>query len=205
MTRRLWAALAFVLALGLTSPPAGRAADCPPAEALLVAARGAARVQIEQLGADELRIDTPLAHVPGRSLGYEVHGRFRVTGAVASALREAFGRRDSYACAPDAARASFETPVALPLGLHFGEGIAAVTVVLHLPEGVVELQAEGVPRVRVPLSRTGQQRWETALTALARQSRTTMDEFYRQMAPPDRPPATPLAPAAPADTASAPR
>jgi hypothetical protein len=162
-------------------------------------------VQIEQLGGDDMRIETPLAHVPGRTLGYEVLGRYRVSNAVASTFRDAFGRRDSYACAPGASRASFATPDAVPIGVHFGEGAQAVTVVLHLPEGVAEIQVEGLPRVSAPLSRAGQLRWELAITMLTRASHTTPEELYRQMTPPGRVPAAPAPPADSSPPRDAPR
>lgn len=179
--------LVFGVALAIAMP--ALAADCPPPEPLLVGVRGASRVQLEQLGADAQRLETPLAHVPGRTLGYEVHGVFRVSAAVASALREAFSRRDSYACTPEVPAASFAVPAELPIGLWFGTGARAVAVVLHLPEGEVELQSEGAARVRVPLSLAGQRRWEAALAALARETHTPPEEFYRQMTPFERAPA----------------
>jgi hypothetical protein len=98
--------------------------------------------------------------------------------------------------------ASFSTPAGLPIGLWFGTGPQAVAIVLHLPKGQVELQSEGGARVRVPLSRAGQRRWELALAVLARETRTGPEEFYRQMTPPDRAPAEE---AAAPDSASPPR
>jgi hypothetical protein len=193
-------ALATALAAAAASSPAP-AADCPPPEALLIAVRGATRVQLEQLGSDAQRVETSLAHVPGRTLGYEVQGVFRASAPVANALRDAFSRHDSYACTKDLV-SSFQAPAGLPIGLWFGSGPQAVAVVLHLPEGEVELQREGEARVRVPLSRAGQRRWELALLTLARETRTSPEEFYRQMTPPDRVHAEP--PASP-DTASSPK
>ncbi len=177
-------------------------AACPPPDALLEVVRASTRVQLEQLGSDDTRIETPFAHVPGRTLGYEVQGLFRVTGAVANALRDALGRRDSYACVPDAPAARFETPDGLPIGLLFAGNRGAVAVVLHLPEGAVELQLEGSAHTTAPMSKAGQRRWELALALLSRETRTSPSEFYEQMLPPGRAPA---APAPAADTASAPR
>ncbi len=201
MTRARFLAFAAAL-LAAAAPARALAAECPPPAPLLVAVRGATRVQLEQLGSDAQRVETPLAHVPGRTLGYEVHGVFRVSAPVATALRDAFSRRDSYACTPDLPAASFATPAGLPIGLWFGAGPQAVAAVLHLPEGEIELQREGEARVRVPLSRTGQHRWELALDLLARETRTPPAEFYRQMTPADRAQAEE---AASPDTASSPK
>lgn len=180
--------------------PAGAA--CPPPEALLGAVRAATRIQLEQLGSDETRMETPLAHAPGRTLGYEVHGVFRVNGPTAEALRAALGRRDSYACSPEIPPSEFATPEGLPIGLLFSGSQGAVAVVLHLPEGRVELQLEGGVRTSAPLSRAGQRRWELALTLLARVTRTSPEEFYEQMLPPGR---VPPAPVPVADTVVVPR
>ncbi len=192
-------ALALLLA-GLALPAAARA-GCPPGEPLLAAVRAAERVQFEQLGGDETRVETPLAHVPGRTLGHEVYGIFRASAAVAALLREAFARRDSYACTEKAPRASFRAPEGLPIGLYFSGPRGAVALVLRLPEGEVEIQREGDPLTRVPLSRSGQNRWEAALALLARETRTGPQEFYEQMLPPDR---VPPGQAEPADTTGAP-
>ncbi len=158
-------------------------AACPPPELLLQGVRSASRIQVEQLAGDDTRLDTPLAHVPGRTLGYEVQGLFRVGGPVAEALQRAFGRRDSYACG-DAPRASVRTPGALAVGMLFASGRTAVAVVLHLPGGQVELQLEGGAHTTAPLSQAGQRRWEEALILLARETRTSPAEFYEQMLPP---------------------
>lgn len=200
-------ALLAVAALAAFAPLAALAAPCPP-ETFLVAARGAARVQLEQLGPDESRLATDLAHVPGRTLGYEVVGVMRVAGQVASALRDAFGRRDSYACTPETPMAFFDLDASLPIGIHFGTGAQAVTVVLHLPDAAVEIQAEGGARVLAPLSRLGQRRWELALAALARETGTSAEQFYAQMAPPvHSPPGETAAPdsTAPPDSTPPPR
>jgi hypothetical protein len=159
-------------------------ASCPPPDVLLQGVNAATRIQVEQLGADATRVDTPLAHVPGRTLGYEVQGVFRVSGAAASALQKAFGKHDSYACGPDAARATFQTPGALQIGLLFASHGSAVAVVLHLPDGRVEIQLEGGVHTSAPLSQAGQRRWEEALQLLARETRTSPQEFYEQMLPP---------------------
>lgn len=178
---------------------AGRArAACPPPDLLLQGVRSASRVQVEQLGGDATRVDTPLAHVPGRTLGYEVQGVFRVSGAVADALQRAFGRHDSYACGADEPRATFHTPGALQVGLLFASQASAVAVVLHLPDGRVELQLEGGVHTSAPLSKAGQRRWEEALAQLARDTRTSPDEFYEQMLPPA------TVPVPPRDSAAAP-
>ena len=177
-------------------------AACPPPDLLLDLVRASTRVQVEQLGSDDKRIETPFAHVPGRTLGYEVEGIFRVTGAVANALRDAIGRHDSYACVAETPAAAFETPQGLPIGLLFAGHRGAVAVVLHLPEGAVELQLEGSAHTTAPLSRAGQRRWELALALLARETRTSLEEFYDQMLPPGR---QPVAPKPTADTSSTPR
>ncbi len=199
MTQGCNLAVLAALVLAMASPAE---VACPPPEALLGAVRAATRIQLEQLGPDETRIDTPLAHVPGRTLGYEVHGVFRVSGPTAEALRAAFGRRDSYACASEIAPSEFVTPEGLPIGLLFAGSQGAAAVVLHLPEGHVEIQLEGGVHTSAPLSRLGQRRWELALRLLARETRTSPDQFYEQMLPPGRvPPAADPA----ADTAAAPR
>jgi hypothetical protein len=199
---RALATAAVLLALLGAAPT--RAA-CPPPELLLQSVRTATRIQIEQLGAEGLRVDTPLAHVPGRTLGYEVIGVFRVSGLAAEALQRAFGRRDSYACTPTAPRATFETPGALAVGLLFASRGGAVAVALHLPEGVVEVQLAGGVHTRAPLSQTGQRRWEEALQLLARETGTSAQEFYEQMLPPVQvAPEPDAAPAAP-DSVNAPR
>ena len=190
------------LLLGAAALAGSARAACPPPEPLLAAVRSSTRAQIEQLGGDETRIESRAAHAPGRTLGYEVHGLFRVTGAAAEALRQAFGRRDSYACSSETPASDFKTPPGLPIGLLFNGSRGAVAVVLHLPEGEVELQLEGSVHTSAPLSRAGQRRWEQALTLLARETRTSPREFYEQMLPPARVP-SPDAP--PADSASAPR
>lgn len=159
-------------------------ATCPPPESLLQPVRAAARIQVEELGADATRLETPLAHVPGRTLGYEVQGVFRVSAGVADALQRAFGRSDSYACGPAAPLATFKTPGWLQIGFLFGSGGGAVAAVLHLPEGEVELQREGEARTRAPLSQVGQRRWEEALRLLERETGASPEEFYRQMLPP---------------------
>ena len=177
---------ALLLAAVLLSAARVQAA-CPPPDVLLQGVNAASRIQVEQLGADATRVDTPFAHVPGRTLGYEVQGVFRVTGAVAAALQKAFGRHDSYACGPDAPRATFQTPGALQIGLLFASHGSAVAVVLHLPDGRVELQLEGGVHTSAPLSQAGQRRWEEALELLARETRTSPEEFYEQMLPPATP------------------
>ncbi len=159
-------------------------ATCPPPESLLQAVRSAGRIQVEELGSDATRLETSLAHVPGRTLGYEVQGVFRVSAPVADALERAFGRRDSYACGPEAPLATFQTPGWLQIGFLFGSGGGAVAAVLHLPEGEVELQREGDPRTSAPLSQVGQRRWEEALRLLERETGASPEEFYRQMLPP---------------------
>jgi hypothetical protein len=163
---------------------AGARAACPPPDPLLQGVKSASRIQLEQLGADATRVDTPLAHVPGRTLGYEVQGVFRVSGAVADALQRAFGRHDSYACGADDPRATFHTPGALQIGLLFASHASAVAVVLHLPEGRVEIQLEGGVHTSAALSPAGQRRWEEALLLLARGTGTSPEEFYEQMLPP---------------------
>jgi hypothetical protein len=178
--RRGWHVLA---AAALWVAPRAHA-DCPPPEALLQGVRSAGRIQVEELGSDATRLETPLAHVPGRTLGYEVQGVFRVSVAVADALQRAFGRRDSYACGPEAPLATFQTPGWLQIGFLFGSGGGAVAAVLHLPEGEVELQREGDARTSAPLSRVGQRRWEEALRLLERETGASPEEFYRQMLPP---------------------
>ena len=172
----------FTAALLLVCPRAQAA--CPPPDLLLQGVSSASRIQVEQLGADATRLDSPLAHVPGRTLGYEVEGVFRVSGAAAATLQRAFGRPDSYACGRDASRATFSTPGALQIGLLFASHGSAVTVVMHLPEGLVELRLEGGAHTSAPLSQAGQRRWEAALTLLSRETRTSPDEFYEQMLPP---------------------
>src|SRR5262245_57216628 len=176
-------------------------AGCPPPEPMLAAIRAATRVQFEQLGGDETRIETPLAHVPGRTLGHEVHGVFRVSPAVSSALRDAFSRLDSYACPGGARRGEFPAPEGLPIGIYFVGSRGSVAAVFRLPEGEVELQVEGGEILRLPLSRAGQGRWEQALRALAKETRASPAEFYEQMLPPDR---VPPMRDAPADTTGAP-
>jgi hypothetical protein len=178
---------------------AGARAACPPPELLLQGVRSASRIQVEQLGSDATRVDTPLAHVPGRTLGYEVQGVFRVSGAVADALERAFGRHDSYACG-DAPRATIHTPGELQIGFLFASSGSAVAVVLHLPEGMVELQLEGGVHASAPLSPAGQRRWEEALASLARTTRTSPTEFYEQMVPPSATPPAPPDSAAAADS-----
>lgn len=178
---------------------AGAHAACPPPELLLEGVKSASRIQVEQLGSDATRVDTPLAHVPGRTLGYEVQGVFRVSGAVADALERAFGRHDSYACG-DAPRATIHTPGELQIGFLFASPRSAVAVVLHLPEGMVELQLEGGVHASAPLSPAGQRRWEEALASLARTTRTSPTEFYEQMLPPSATPLAPPDPAAAADS-----
>ena len=189
-----------LLLAGIVLRAAPALAACPPPEAMLVALRAAARIQFEQLGGDDTRIETPLAHVPGRTLGHEVHGVFRASPAVASALRDAFGRHDSYACAAATPAAVFRTPEGLPIGLYFTGPRGAVALVLRLPEGEAQLQVEGDTLVRVPLSRAGQRRWELALRLLAQETRTSPEEFYEQMLPLGR---VPPAREEPADTTSA--
>lgn len=183
-------------------------AACPPPELMLAGIQSANRVQVEQLGSDATRIETPLAHVPGRTLGYEVHGLFRVSGPVAAAVQRTFGRRDSYACGA-APRATIETPGPLAIGLLFASGRAAIAVVLHLPEGMVELQLEGGVHTTAPLSQVGQRRWQEVLLLLARETRTSPEEFYEQMRPPVHiDPATPAeldSTGPPRDGAPAPR
>jgi len=189
---------ALTLALGVVLAwAAPAAAACPPPDLVLSLVRSATRVQMEQLGGDGTRADTVRAHVPGRTLGYEVHGLFVLSPDVAAAMREAFGRRDSWACAEDAPGAAFETPEGLRVGLLFSGPSGAVAAVVRLPEGELEMQRVGGARTRVPLSRTGQRRWERALDLLARQTHADRDEFYRQMLPPDQldGPAPPPAPA----------
>ena len=190
-------ACAGLLAFAVAPAPAA----CPPSELLLQGVRSATRIQVEQLAGDDTRVDTPLAHVPGRTLGYEVQGLFRVSGPVADALQRAFGRRDSYACG-DTPRATLVTPGRLAIGMLFASGRTAVAVVLHLPEGQVEIQLEGGVHTIAPLSRAGQRRWEEALLLLSRETRTSPEEFYQQMMPP--PPVPPAAEPVP-DTAGAPR
>ena len=175
-------ALGALAALLAALVPAASAA-CPPPELMLAGIQSASRIQVEQLGSDATRIETPLAHVPGRTLGYEVHGLFRVSGPVAAALQRAFGRRDSYACG-DAPRATIETPGPLAIGLLFASGRQAVAVVVHLPEGMIELQLEGGVHTLAPLSQAGQRRWQEVLLLLARETRTSPEEFYEQMLPP---------------------
>jgi hypothetical protein len=179
MMRRAAAAALLTLLAAAT----GHAA-CPPPELLLQGVRTATRIQVEQLGGDGTRVSTPLAHMPGRTLGYEVIGVFRVSGVAAEALQRAFGRRDSYACATAAPRATFETPGALAVGLLFASRGSAVAVALHLPEGVVEIQLAGGVHASAPLSQAGQRRWEEALRLLARETGTSPLEFYEQMLPP---------------------
>jgi hypothetical protein len=190
-----------LLLAGLALPSGPARAACPPPEPLLGAARAAARVQFEQLGGDDTRVETPLAHVPGRTLGHEVHGIFRASPVVAAALREAFGRRDSYACPGGAPAAMFQAPEGLPIGLYFTGPRGALAVVLRLPEGEVQLRVEGDSLVRVPLSRAGQRRWEEALRLLSLETRTSPAEFYEQMQPPER---VPPSGEPPADTTGAP-
>jgi hypothetical protein len=206
------------IVLLLAAAPAHAA--CPPPDVLLQGVNAATRIQMEQLGAEATRVDTPLAHVPGRTLGYEVQGVFRVSGAVADALQRAFGRHDSYACGADQPRAAFRAPGALQIGLLFASHAGAVSVVLHLPEGRAEFQPEGGARTSAPLSRAGQRRWEEALALLSRQTHSSADEFYEQMLPPAAVPPGPRdsviapdsssqppgdAPRAPRDEAHAPR
>lgn len=186
--------VAFLLAA------AGARAACPPPGLLLQGVQSASRVQVEQLGSNATRVDTPLAHVPGRTLGYEVQGVFRVSGAAADALQRAFGRHDSYACGADAPRAAFHTPGELQIGFLFASSASAVAVVLHLPEGRVELQLEGGVHASAPLSPAGQRRWEEALASLARTTRTSPTEFYEQMLPPMASPPEPPDSAAAADS-----
>lgn len=197
---RARAALAVALLLGAAPAPGA----CPPPVMLLHGVRAASRVQVEQLGATATRADTPLAHVPGRTLGYEVEGVFWVTGPAADALERAFGRNDSYACGPDAPRATFHPPGALQIGLLFTSHGSPVVAVLHLPEGTVELQIEGGERVSAPLSQAGQRRWEEALLLLARDTRASPDEFYEQMLPPAPGHPPEVGTPAPHDTAVAP-
>ena len=195
-----WLALVALVAL-----PA-RAA-CPPPELLLGGVRNANRVQVEQLGSDATRIDTPLAHAPGRTLGYEVHGLFRVSGEVALAFQRTFGTRDSYECS--GAREPFEVPAPLALGFQFASRRSTMAVVLHLPECAVELQLEGGVHARVYLSATGRRRWQEAIRLLARETRTSPEEFYEQMQPPVRvepaPGALPDSAGPPRDEVPAPR
>lgn len=194
---RVLGALAALLAALV---PAANAACLPP-EMILVGIQTANRIQVEQLGSDATRIETPLAHVPGRTLGYEVQGLFRVNGPVAAALQRTFGRRDSYACG-DAPPATFETPGSLAIGLLFASGRAAIAAVLHLPEGMVELQLEGGVHTLAPLSQAGQRRWQEVLLLFARETHTSPEEFYEQMLPPVHiDPATPAEP----DSTSPPR
>ena len=152
-----------VLAAAVLLAGARAQAACPPPDLMLQGVKSASRIQVEQLGSDDSRVDTPLAHVPGRTLGYEVQGVFQVSGAVADALQRAFGRHDSYACDPDAPRATFRTPGALQIGLLFASHGSAIAAVLHLPEGRVELQLEGGVHTSASLSPAGQRRWEEAL------------------------------------------
>ena len=159
------------------------AAPACPNDRLLERVRGAARVQIEQLQGDTTRLETTLAHVPGRTLGYEVEGMFRITGALAGLVQAAIGRNDSYACRPDVPKATFEMESGLPIGFLFGTGTQAVAVVLHLPEGVVEMQTEGGDRSSGTLSQAGQRRWDEAVRRLAGASRATPAQFYAQMRP----------------------
>ena len=179
MTGRAVAVMAALLALA-----ARATAACPPQDLLLQGVRAATRIQVEQLGPEATRVATPLAHVPGRTLGYEVQGVFRVSGAIAVALQRAFGRRDSYVCDPDAPQAAFQTPGALQIGLLFASRGAVVAAVLHLPEGEVELQLEGGVHTTAALSPLGQRRWDEALVLLAGQTRTSPADFYEQMLPP---------------------
>lgn len=178
MTR---ARVALALTLMLVASRAHAA--CPPHELLLRGVRFATRVQIEQLGSDASRIETPHAHLPGRTLGYEVEGVFRVSRPVAEALQRAFGRADSYGCEPEAPRTTFRTPGPLAVGLLFASRASAVAVVLHLPEGRVEIQLEGGVHASAPLSQAGQRRWEEALSLLARETHASPEEFYEQMRP----------------------
>jgi hypothetical protein len=189
---RVWGCVALLLAA-----THARAA-CPPPDVLLQGVRSATRIQVEQLGSDASRVDTPLAHVPGRTLGYEVQGVFRVSGAVADALQRTFGRHDSYACGAEQPRATFHTPGALQIGFLFASQASAVAVVLHLPEGRVEVQLEGGVHTSAPLSRAGQRHWEEALAQLAHETHTSPDDFYEQMLPPA------TVPPAPRDSAIAP-
>lgn len=188
------------------APTAGAA--CPPAQALLTGVQSASRIQVEQLGSESTRIETPFAHVPGRTLGYEVEGLFRVSSPVAAALQRAFGRADSYACG-DAPRATLQAAGSLAIGLWFATARSGVVVVLHLPEGNVELQLEGGVHAVAPLSQAGQRRWEEALRLLTLETRTHPEEFYEQMRPPaSADPATPTEPDSagpPRDGASPPR
>lgn len=198
---RTRAALAALL-LGLS---AVAHASCPPSEILQQGVRSASRIQIEQLGAETLRIETPFAHVPGRTLGYEVLGVFRVSGAASAALQRAFGRNDSYACDPAIPRATFHTPGPLAVGLLFASHGRAVGVVLHLPEGQVEIQLEGGVHTIAPLSQAGQRRWEEALLLLARETRTSPADFYEQMLPPAWVPPAPDSGALAPDSVRTPR
>jgi hypothetical protein len=191
--------VAFLLAV------ADARAACPPPDLLLQGVKSASRIQVEQLGSDATRVDTPLAHVPGRTLGYEVQGVFRVSGAVADALERAFGRHDSYACGADAPHATFHTPGQLQIGFLFASPASAVAVVLHLPEGIVELQLDGGVHASAPLSPAGQRRWEEALASLARTTRTSPAEFYEQMLPPAATPPAPPDSAAAGDSSRIPR
>ena len=200
MPAGLCALAAGLLLAVLTAGPA--LAACPPPEPMLGAIRAATRIQFEQLGGDATRIETPLAHVPGRTLGHEVYGVFRVSPAVSSALRDAFSRLDSYACPGGAKRGEFPAPAGLPIGIYFVGSRGSVAAVLRLPEGEVELQVEGGEILRVPLSRAGQGRWEQALRSLAKETNTSPAEFYEQMLPPDR---VPPVRDQPADTTGAPR
>ena len=169
---------------------------CPPPDLLLEGVRTAHRAQIEQLGSEATRIESPFAHVPGRTLGYEVQGFYRLSAPVVDALGTAFGRRDSYDCGavPDS---SLVTPGPLAVGMMFSSGRGAIVVVLHLPEGRVDLQLEGGTLATAPLSAAGKRRWNAALALLTGETHSDPREFYRQMLPP---PAAP-APAPPADSA----
>ena len=181
------AARALPAALLLMAMAATGALACPN-DRLLERIRGASRAQVEQLAGDATRVETDLAPVPGRTLGYEVQGIFRIKNSIADAVEAAIGRNDSYACKSDAPRATFAVDPPVQIGFLFGTGVNAVAVVLHLPEGLVEMQVEGGERSNGTLSQAGQRRWELAVRLLAEADRSTAEEFYVQMRPPETPP-----------------
>jgi len=171
-------AAACVLLLAASAP----ARACPN-DRLLEHVRAASRAQVEQLDGEATRADTPLAHVPGRTLGYQVEGILRLSDAVTDAVTTALGKNDSYACRPETPKATFEMAPGVRVGFLFGTGAHAVAAVLRLPEGVVEMQVEGGERSSGTLSQAGQRRWDQAVRLLARASHGTPDDFYAQMRP----------------------
>ncbi len=181
MTASRAAFAAMLLLLG-----APRALACPN-DRVLERVRSASRTQVEQLGGDATRVETTLAHVPGRTLGYEVQGILRIKNSIADAVEAAIGRNDSYACKSDAPRATFAIDPPVQIGFLFGTGLNTVAVVLHLPEGVVEMQIEGGERSSGTLSQAGQRRWEEAVRLLSDAGNSTPGEFYVQMRPPGTP------------------